>query len=172
MTSACRCTDGRAGAQSCQPDRTLNACECDTGICNPGAKLTCACADNATGEQLCDGSRTFLDCICPSSKRIFVTSTLYSGNLGGLSGADAKCLTAAQSVNLPGTWKAWLSSSTINAIDRIAEVGPWYFVGVDPALATDRRERTRSGIEQRHRASRVDWHQCRRGTRRYCLPTV
>ncbi len=54
-----------------------------------------------------------------SSKRVFVTSTTYNGNLGGLSGADAKCQTAANSVNLGGTWKAWLSDSTTSAGSRL-----------------------------------------------------
>lgn len=47
----------------------------------------------------------------PSAKRVFVTSTTYNGNLGGLSGADSKCQTRANAVNLGGTWKAWLSIS-------------------------------------------------------------
>ncbi len=53
------------------------------------------------------------------AKRVFVTSTTYNGNLGGLSGADQKCLDRANAANLcggipcaAGTWKAWLSDST------------------------------------------------------------
>jgi hypothetical protein len=61
-------------------------------------------------------------------KRIFVTATNYQGSLGGLSGADSKCTTAATAATLGGTWKAWLSDGTTNAIDRIADVGPWYLV--------------------------------------------
>ncbi len=59
-------------------------------------------------------------------KRVFVTSAEYSGQLGGLAGADQLCQTAATAANKGGTWRAWLSSSTVNAIDRIADVGPWY----------------------------------------------
>ncbi len=40
--------------------------------------------------------------------------------------ADAKCTDEAVARGLGGTWRAWLSSSTENAIDRIADVGPWY----------------------------------------------
>lgn len=47
-----------------------------------------------------------------SAKRVFVTSTNYNGNLGGLSGADAKCQIQATAANLGGNWKAWLSDST------------------------------------------------------------
>jgi hypothetical protein len=42
--------------------------------------------------------------------------------LGGLTGADQKCQTAAQAVGLTGTWKALLSDSSTNAIDRIPDV--------------------------------------------------
>lgn len=61
-------------------------------------------------------------------KRVFVTSVTYSGNLGGVAGADAKCATAAEAQSLGGAWKAWISSGSVNAIDRINDVGPWYLV--------------------------------------------
>ena len=67
------------------------------------------------------------------AKRVFVTSATYTGNLkvqgggaDGLEGGDKLCQLAASAATLGGTWRAWLSSSTINAIDRIADVGPWY----------------------------------------------
>jgi hypothetical protein len=61
-----------------------------------------------------------------SSKRVFLTSAAYSGNLGGLAGADALCTNAAVAANKGGTWKAFLSSPTEDAIARIADVGPWH----------------------------------------------
>ncbi len=50
-------------------------------------------------------------------KRIFVTSTAYNGNLGGLAGADAKCAARATAVGLSGTWKAWISSGATDPTD-------------------------------------------------------
>lgn len=50
--------------------------------------------------------------ITPASSRVFVTSTTYNGNLGGLAGADAKCQSRADAANLGGTWKAWLGDGT------------------------------------------------------------
>jgi hypothetical protein len=32
----------------------------------------------------------------------------------------------AKAAGLPGSFKAWLSTPTVDAIDRIADVGPWY----------------------------------------------
>ena len=40
--------------------------------------------------------------------------------------ADDSCTNGAREMGLGGTWKAWLSSSRIDAIDRISDVGPWY----------------------------------------------
>lgn len=46
------------------------------------------------------------------SKVVFVSSVAYTGDLGGLDGADAKCAALASAADLPGTFKAWLSDST------------------------------------------------------------
>lgn len=48
----------------------------------------------------------------PTKMRVFITSSVWNGNLGGLSGADNKCQSAASSASLGGKWMAWLSTST------------------------------------------------------------
>jgi hypothetical protein len=80
-----------------------------------GADAASAGEDSDT---LDDGTMTF-----------FVTSRGMGngGNLGGLAGADAFCaqLAVAQSADFARrTWRAYLSTSTVNAIDRIG-AGPW-----------------------------------------------
>jgi hypothetical protein len=50
---------------------------------------------------------------------VFVSSTLYDGNLGGLSGADSKCQSLATAASLKGAFKAWLSDSTSSASSRL-----------------------------------------------------
>jgi hypothetical protein len=65
-----------------------------------------------------------------SNMSFFVTSSNpgKGGNLGGLAGADAHCQSLAQAVGAGGkTWHAYLSTSTVNAKDRIGN-GPWYNV--------------------------------------------
>jgi hypothetical protein len=50
------------------------------------------------------------------------------GDLGGLAGADMKCQHVAEFVSpcqAKKTWHAFLSTSTVNAIDHIG-MGPWY----------------------------------------------
>jgi hypothetical protein len=53
-------------------------------------------------------------------KRVFVSSQPppTGGNLGGLAGADAFCQSAANSRQLGGTWKAWLSDAATSASAR------------------------------------------------------
>src|SRR5438045_3087614 len=48
----------------------------------------------------------------PKPKLVFVTSTAYVGNLGGLQGADMKCQARAAAGRLRGTFLAWLSGTT------------------------------------------------------------
>jgi hypothetical protein len=67
---------------------------------------------------------------------IFVTSTKYNGNLGGLGGADAICKNAGSAGTLTAglnkNWNALLSlttgGTTINAKDRFVWTGPLYNV--------------------------------------------
>ncbi len=59
--------------------------------------------------------------IAAPSKKVFISSAKYNGNLGGLAGADQKCQKLADAVDqLKGkTFRAWLSSSTVAASVRI-----------------------------------------------------
>jgi hypothetical protein len=66
-------------------------------------------------------------CLLHGHKRVFTTSREFQPSaLRGLEGADQSCLDAATRAGLGGSWKAWLSDSHTDAIDRIADVGPWY----------------------------------------------
>lgn len=78
----------------------------------------------------------------------FVTSLTYDGNLatlkGGLAGADKKCEILAQAAGLPGnTYRAWLSTSSVNAIDRLGAARGW--VRVDGKPFADTKEDIAAG---------------------------
>lgn len=63
-----------------------------------------------------------------AAKHVFVTSTQYSGALGGLAGADAKCQARAVAGGLSGTYKAWLADSKQRVSNRFSAAGlagPW-----------------------------------------------
>ena len=77
----------------------------------------------------------------PSANASFFITSVGSGNganLGGLAGADAHCSRLAEAAGIRGkTWRAYLSTSTVNARDRIGR-GPWYNVrGVQMATSVD-----------------------------------
>ena len=63
-----------------------------------------------------------------NSMSFFITSVgLGKGaNLGGLDGADAHCASLAEAAGVTGkTWRAYLSTTTVDAKDRIGS-GPWF----------------------------------------------
>ena len=60
--------------------------------------------------------------------RVFVSSALRTGNIGGVAGADALCTTLATAANLGGTYRAWLSVAGADAVDHITSAGPWQLV--------------------------------------------
>jgi hypothetical protein len=63
-----------------------------------------------------------------TSMSFFVTSANPGdgGNLGGLDGADAQCQKLADAAGAGNkTWRAYLSTSSVNARDRIGD-GPWH----------------------------------------------
>lgn len=56
---------------------------------------------------------------------VFTTKASFAGDLGGIAGADEKCNTYATAAGLSGTFQAWLSDSSTDAISRVPEGGPW-----------------------------------------------
>lgn len=92
----------------------------------------------------------FVDSTPPSERhRVFY---LRNGTLGkimdsgdtrtGIQTADAECTAAASERGHAGSWRAWLSSSTVDAIDRIADVAPWYRVDRETLLFASKQELT------------------------------
>jgi len=61
-------------------------------------------------------------------KRVFVSSqpSRSGANLGGLTGADAFCQSMANTNQLGGTWKAWLSDPTTSASARLTHAAVPY----------------------------------------------
>jgi hypothetical protein len=82
--------------------------------------VSCGVADS--------GDVTTIDGIIDSEHRIFVTSSTYSGNLGGVSGADDKCRQVAINAGLVRTYKAIISTSSSDASNRLLISGNIYVV--------------------------------------------
>ena len=83
-----------------------------------------------------------------SRKRVFVTSTTYSGALGGLEAGDAFCQSNAAEHGLTGHYRAWLSAGTTDAFDWITGSGPWVNTAGATVFATkdDLREGSAADI--------------------------
>lgn len=103
------------------PDRvpstpTSDAGAKDTSSVDPGLQDARTDQDDAAA----DANRTL---------HAFVSSSVVSGALGGVAGADQKCNALAIAAGLKGTYRAWISVAGTNAADRIKSNGPWYLVG-------------------------------------------
>jgi cysteine-rich repeat protein len=84
------------------------------------------CGDGfVEGEETCDDMNDIPDdgCnnICARDSIVFITSQTYQGNVNGLAGADQRCRMLAAIADLPRfeTYRAWLSSSTKSAGERL-----------------------------------------------------
>lgn len=71
------------------------------------------------------------------TRRIFVTGTVFNGDLGGLAGADQKCQDIANIAALGGTWKAWLGDSTTRVEDRLIHFSGQYVQTGDGAIVAE-----------------------------------
>lgn len=72
----------------------------------------------------------------PTSAIIFLSSGTYTGNMGGLSGADALCQNEADANNLSGYYFAFLSSYEAAIINRIPDAA---FVNTNGATIAESR---------------------------------
>ncbi|MBX7100205.1 MAG: hypothetical protein K1X89_20990 [Myxococcaceae bacterium] len=133
---------GGGSVVACSPANCSGCCNgntCVTAVgnsaCGKGGQACTLCASDAVCgassgqcERTDGGAGGGTDGGVVTNKRMFVTAAVYSGDLGGIAGADNRCTIAASGANLGGTWKAWISSESVDAISRMANVGPWYTV--------------------------------------------
>ncbi|MBA3550438.1 MAG: DUF4215 domain-containing protein [Nannocystis sp.] len=97
----------------------------ESGSSTTGPMLP-VCGDGVVeGDETCDdGNATPGDGCqeCAKDSIVFITSEVYQGfALGGLYGADQRCQSLAAKAELPRflTFKAWLSTPTMSASDRL-----------------------------------------------------
>lgn len=81
--------------------------------------------------NICAGAPT-CSIEAPPVKRVFVASR-FSGNLGGIAGADATCNDHAATAGLSGTYLAWLSDGVVSPDTRFTR-SPGSYVLVDGTL--------------------------------------
>jgi len=101
------CSDGK----HCLTNRVCNVGKCVGGVpkyCNDKNTCTIDSCNQSTGACEYKPAKG-----CIAFRRVFVTSQQYTGSLGYVEGADAKCASLAAQQGWKGTtWKAWLSGRT------------------------------------------------------------
>jgi len=141
-------TDVDCGGPECGTCAAAKGCsgapDCESGVCTNQACQVAACTDGVRnsdeldvdcaghcGARSCSAGQTCsapADCesnvctsnACVAAKRVFVSSTIYSGGqIGNAAGGDTKCQSLAQAAGLTGTYKAWLSTTAADATTRL-----------------------------------------------------
>jgi hypothetical protein len=102
---------------ACVLDSSLkHACNVDDDCGDGRSCLANLCSDDPSrGHALATGTPNF----------VFVTSKTFVPAFPTLDDADARCREAAVSASLPGAFRAWLSTATTNARDRLAGARGW-----------------------------------------------
>ncbi len=135
------CDKGSIDTVDCDGDCTIVECgdmrvndaadeECDDGNDIPtDSCIACkaaVCGDGIIRDEVeeCDDGNINEDDGCDSackiiSRLVFVSSDVYDGDLGGLSGADSICTALAVVAGYKGKFRAWLSNETDGPIDRM-----------------------------------------------------
>lgn len=80
---------------------------------------------SGNGTSSGSGSGSDAGTAATTGHRVFVTSTVYNGNMGGAAGADAHCQTVADAKALGGTWVAWIADGQSSPTVRLTATGPW-----------------------------------------------
>jgi len=79
-----------------------------------------------TNYEPCDEGRRVICLQDTRANYAFVTSNTFGGaEVGGITGADDECQQEAEGAGMVGTYRAYLSTSTVNAIDRIGGGRGW-----------------------------------------------
>ena len=128
---------------------TISATPTASSTATATKSATPTASATATATHTATPTRTATPTATPSPifNVVFLTSATYDGSINGangLAGADSKCAALAASAGLPaGTYKAWLSTSTVNAVDRLGSARG--FVRVDKAPIADQISDLTSG---------------------------
>lgn len=102
--------------------------ECDDGNQDNSDDCLDTCLDASCGDGFLQEGEECEDSVDPNScmdcklrvRRVFVTSTEFKGNLGGVGGADQKCQDLAMAAGFENyqAFKAWISDGNVSVASR------------------------------------------------------
>jgi Cep192 domain 4 len=102
------------------PTATATASPTVTASSTATKTATATATSTATATTTATATATPTATETPVFNVAFVTSTPVPGNFGGQTAADTICTNLAAAANLPsGTYKAWLSTSGLNAVTKM-----------------------------------------------------
>jgi hypothetical protein len=111
------CPPGDPACGDCNGSGVPDGCDVDPSDPDGDESVSADCNNNGIPDE-CIG---LVDGIDPRSEhRVFVTSTQYNGNFGGVEGADAICQAQADSAGLLLPYRAIMSDSGAHVSDRIS----------------------------------------------------
>jgi hypothetical protein len=125
------CYHEPAGFLPCEDN---NPCTTDQCTKDSGCLFT-----NVADYTSCGQGLVCLTGVCkpaPEVSVVFITSGTTTGNIGGLNGADQKCQSEADAAGLSGLFVAFLSTSSVDARDRIPDAK---YLRVDKTVVADSR---------------------------------
>jgi hypothetical protein len=138
-TSSCDPQEVCSGANpSCPADLAQPPANCAPYACTGAVGCVATCLTSAD----CADSRRAV-CVagqCRIGKLVFLTSVdTLQPSFGGLAAGDTICQDLATDAGIGGTYRAWLSDSTANALDRMTDGNPWYLVhnSTDPGFPAE-----------------------------------
>lgn len=107
---------------------SANGGSANAGSANGGSSSAGASGSSGSGGSATTEKFSFFVTSLVAVRRESGSQNGFGGKLGGLAGADEICRKIAEQ-SLPGSgakgWRAFLSTTTVNAIDRVG-TGPWY----------------------------------------------
>jgi hypothetical protein len=126
-TELCDGADG--GVETCVTQGyDSGSLACMPGVCDTYDFSGCGTCGNGIpdGSEDCDDANMIDDDACPNNcqfpqRIVFVSSVMFTGDMGGLLGADAECQALAGAAGLGGTYMAWLSDDMESPATRMVQ---------------------------------------------------
>lgn len=119
---------GSGGAAGTSAGGTSNAGSANAGSSSGGSSSAGSSGTGGSGGAATTEKFSFFVTSLVAVRRESGSQNGFGGKLGGLAGADEICRKIAEA-SLAGSgakgWRAFLSTTTVNAIDRVG-TGPWY----------------------------------------------
>jgi hypothetical protein len=118
--------DGEISDTCCNPSAEGYRCGSDCDDARPGiGSLGSDWAHCAACGESCDPLQACVQGGCQAARRVFVTSDVLSGLLGGLDGADSHCNALANDAGLEGTFRAFLIDG-VHGLERLEQANVPY----------------------------------------------